>query len=285
MSTPAVTLTKASKKHVPYINNPFFIATEGLKLFFTKALGIAVLLIIVSAFFHAYTPASSSEPTRQPTSTINNQRDSSKVTIPSNAAAIIVVLAVMLGTGVVIALLSAGTILAGISAYSSAQVANGKDVLLKDSWMVTLEKFWSLLWLQVLIIVKILAWALLFIIPGIVMAYRYSLASTAFFDKNLKGNAAIKESLALTKGSWITLFGAQTLFSLVTLGTLNNLLSTSTTAVLYRQFRATPLEDRPKAHGLSIAMFVLFIMLLFLGVVAGIVFASFANMHGNAFTF
>ena len=285
MSTPAVTLTKASKKHVPYINNPFFIATEGLKLFFTKALGIAVLLIIVSAFFHAYTPASSSEPTRQPTSTINNQRDSSKVTIPSNAAAIIVVLAVMLGTGVVIALLSAGTILAGISAYSSAQVANGKDVLLKDAWMVTLEKFWSLLWLQVLIIVKILAWALLFIIPGIVMAYRYSLASTAFFDKNLKGNAAIKESLALTKGSWITLFGAQTLFSLVTLGTLNNLLSTSTTAVLYRQFRATPLEDRPKAHGLSIAMFVLFIMLLFLGVVAGIVFASFANMHSNAFTF
>lgn len=282
MSEPVVQPTKTPVKHVPYINNPFFIATEGLRLFFTKAVGIAVLLIIVSAFFHVNAITTPSEPAGQSSSSsINIQGGSNRVEIPGDAAAVIIVLAVMVGAGVVVALIAAGTILTGISGYSSAQIANGKEALLKDAWKATLDQFWSLLWLQVLTVLKILAWTLLFVIPGIVMAFRYSLATTAFFDKKLKGNAAIKESLALTKGSWITLFGAQTVFGVITLGTINSLVSASTTAILYRQFRTTPLEKRPKAHGLSIAAFVLSIIALVVGVIAAVALVVISTIHNG----
>jgi hypothetical protein len=276
--------THVTAKRTPYINNPFFIAIEGLKLFFTKAVGIAVILIIVSAFFQASNSGlSGSEPARQ--STTSSQSTSSDAAISSNVVAVIVVLAVVIGTGVVIAVITVGTLLAGITAYSSAQLANGKEASLSNAWKATTDQFWSLLWLQVLTFIKIFAWSLLFIVPGIVMALRYSLANTAFFDKGLKGNAALKESLALTKGSWITLFGAQTVFSIVTLGIINNLTSASTTTILYRQFRDTPLENRPKAHGLSIAAFVVAIVVIALGIIAAVALAIIAAMHGGTLNF
>jgi hypothetical protein len=285
MSTPAAVPTKPAQKHTPYINNPFFVAVEGLKLFFAKAVGVAVILIIVSALSHTNAIFTTPSPAQQTTQNTSSQFHPPQADISPNTVAVVVVLAVVIGAAVVIALLAAGTILTGITAYSNAQLANGKDAPLKEAWRATLNRFWSLLWLQTLTVLKVIAWSLLFIIPGIVMAFRYSLASTAFFDKGLKGNAAIKESLALTKGSWITLFGAQTLFGLITFGTLNSLVSAGTTAVLYRQFRDTPLVKRPKAHGLSIAVFVLAIVAVVVGVVAAIVVASYVSLHSGSTTY
>lgn len=271
-------------KRTPYINNPFFIATEGLKLFFAKAVGVAVLLIIVSAFFQVVNSGfSGSEPAQQ--STTSSQIAQPEANVSNSVLAVIIVLAAVIGTGVVIAVIAAGTLLAGVTGYTSAQLANSKDVSLQDAWKATTDQFWSLLWLQVLTFLKILAWTLLFIIPGIVMSLRYSLATTAFFDKGLKGNAALKESLALTKGSWITLFGAQTVFSIITLGIINYLTSAGTTTVLYRQFRDTPLEERPKAHGLSIAAFVLAIAAVALGVIVAVTLTIIAALHGGTLNF
>lgn len=285
MSTSVVVPAKPTKKHAPYINNPFFVAIEGLKLFFTKAVGVAVILIIVSALSHTNAIFTTPSPAQQTTQSTSSQYHQPQVDIPPSTVAVVVVLAVVLGAAVLMALLAVGTILTGIAAYSNARLANGKDAPLKEAWQATVSQFWSLLWLQVLIGLKVLAWSLLFVIPGIVMAFRYSLASTAFFDKDLKGNAAIKESLAITKGSWITLFGAQALFSLITFGTINSLASAGTTAVLYRQFRDTPLEKRPKAHGLSIAAFVLAIAAVVVGAIVATVVVSYVSMHNGSTTF
>jgi hypothetical protein len=94
---------------------------------------------------------------------------------------------------------------------------------------------------------------LLLIVPGIVMAVRYSLSGAVFFDKKLKGNAATKESARLTKGGWLTTFASQSLMNIITLGIIELLLVPGTNSVLYRQFRDYEVHGvaKPKAHILS----------------------------------
>jgi MFS family permease len=278
MSTPTAPAEKAAKDST-YINNPFFIAAEGIKTFFTKAMGVAILLVILSvASAYPYGGVNFEQPTQDPAAQVAQPEPFPAV----NTETVLTVTGIVLG--VLIVAIAVGTIIAGIIAYSSAQIASGKTATLKAAWQAILKNFWSFLWLQILTGLKVLAWTLLFIIPGIIMAIRYSLANIAFFDKGLKGNAAIKESLALTKGSWITTFSAQTLFNLITFSMISGLVTASATAMLYRQFSTTPLADRPKTHGLSIATLVVTIVGIILLVALGVLFAYAVSNYHNGTT-
>lgn len=275
MAEPTVP-AKKPRQNSEYINNPFFIAAEGIKLFFTKAQSIAILLIILSVLSVVSNFAGDTNPQEPAPSEFQAFPALSVETILFIIGFSVVAIA---------AILAIGTLINGVTAYGSARVSQSKEATLKQGLKATFDQFWSFLWLQVLTVLKVLAWSLLFIIPGIVMAIRYSLANIAFFDKGLKGNAAIKESLALTKGSWITTFSAQALFNLITFSTISGLVTAGSTAILYRQFNTTPLADRPKTHGLSIATFVVTIVGLVLLFLLG-VFLAFAisnyNMDANA---
>lgn len=237
---------KTSDTKTPFINNPFFVAAEGIKLFFVNAMGIAILLVILSAL-SSINPADlgSSSSTQSGSGAVN--------------PAVIIGVAVLVVIAS-IAIIIIGTIISGITSYSAAKVSHNETATLKEAWQATWQNFGSYLWLQAIIVFKVAAWSLLFIIPGVIMYYRYSLANIAFFDKGVRGNAAIKESLTLTKGSWLLTFSSQLLFTIATLGTLSKLVAAGATAVLYRQFQVTPQEERPKAHGLSIATLILAII-------------------------
>jgi uncharacterized membrane protein len=167
----------------------------------------------------------------------------------------------------------------GVSAYTSAKLAQGERVSIGRAFRESFERLWSFLWLQILIFVKVVLWSLLFIIPGIIMAVRYSLAGVAFFDdtKAVKGNAAIKESLRLTKNAWLTTYASNTLFNIITLGAIGNVLSIGTNAVLYKQYQASG-DKKPAAHWLSWLTLVLpfailgllFFLVILLGVIIGL---------------
>ena len=61
--------------------------------------------------------------------------------------------------------------------------------------------FFRYLWLNILTGVFIFLWSLLFVIPGIIAAYRYSMATYIFFDDPDKGAMqCIRESKAMTMG-------------------------------------------------------------------------------------
>ncbi len=61
--------------------------------------------------------------------------------------------------------------------------------------------FFRYLWLNIVTGVLILLWSLLLVIPGIVAAYRYSMAPYVFFDDPEKGALqCIRESKAMTQG-------------------------------------------------------------------------------------
>lgn len=260
------------KPTTEYVNNPFFIATRGINKMFLGAQSIAIMLVIISVLGAIPNLGNRSN---QPT------EGAGEISADSLPPVEVFVAFAALGLVALAVVIFISTVIAGMSAYAAANVTLGKTVTFKEAWKATISRFWSLLWLQILTGLKVLAWSLLLVVPGIVMAIRYSLANIAFFDKDLRGDAAIKESLRLTKGSFLTTLGGQSLFNMITFGVLSELVTTSARAILYRQFSVTPLANRPAAHGLSIAtvvilsvLSVLLVLGLFLLIAAGVNYAQ-----------
>lgn len=227
-------------KDVAYENNPFMVALEGIKVLFDKARTVAILLLVVSVL-----GAISSG--QRDTTTDSNKN----MSLPNWSLEEWLMFSGILAV-ILLAILFVSCMISGIGAYTASQLTKGHAVSLREAFNAVLERFFSYIWLQILTTVKILLWSLLLVVPGIVMAFRYSLANVAFFDKDLRGNAAIKESLRLTKGAWLTTFASQALFSFITLGVMSEVVSAGARSVLYRQFSALKDgEEKPEAHLLS----------------------------------
>lgn len=253
-----MTTKPAEKPATPYINNPFLVSIEGVDLFFKRANQISIFLIIVSValMIYSFIPApESANPFGQ------------GMTPDMILWFIVPQVALTLLTLVV----------SGVLGYASAKLARGESVTLNQAISGFMNRFWGFVWLQILLTLKIVGWTLLLIVPGVIMAIRYSLADIAFFDKNLSANQATKYSAAITKGSWLTTFASQTLLTMLSFGIIAPLTSGGALAILYRQFDATPLEKRPKTHGLSIATLVGSILLVLLMLAAGVLLAVLAT--------
>ncbi len=242
-----------------YENNPLYIATNGLDLLFKKALSIGILMAILSALSIisglSNIPSSlDPQPTGQPAPAASKSTSEAEATNFMNAIAnvplemwLFIALIVVVVLAVVILI---GTVFQGISDVTSAHLARGGQIGLTDALKEVFSNFWGYLWVLIVMNVKIILWTLLFVIPGIIMAVRYSLSGVVYFDKKLKGNAAVQESSRLVKGGWLTTFSSEFLLNILTLGYIAPVLMPGTNAVLYRQFSANP-ENKPKAHIIS----------------------------------
>ncbi len=254
-----------SKIKAKYENNPFFIATNGITLLITLAQGVAIFLIVLS-LFNYIRDFTGSEPDTTPRQQVESAIATTSSYGPSEwliaTGAVFIIIAAML-------LVSA--LLGGVSSYTSARLARGHKVKLTEAFRAAFDNVFPYLWLQIVIFVKLLLWALLFIIPAFIMAIRYSLAGVAFFDtdKQLRGNAAVKESLRLTKGAWVTTFSANALLNLLTLGVFSPLVTTAVNTVLYRQYTSLDKHEKPSAH--ILAWITLLLPLVFISV---LVFAA-----------
>ena len=258
--------TDASTPRAEYINNPFMIAVRGLNALFLNAQGVAIFLIILSLL--SYLP-----------NLVQSHTGTQAASRLPSYEQILAVLPILIGVTIVAAVvgLIISTIIGGISGYAAARVARGEATTFSEAAKATFTSFPALLWLQFLLSIKLLGWTLLLIVPGVIMSIRYTFATTIFFDKKLHGNAAIKESINLTRGSWITTFGALTIFNAITLSIISPLVQTATTALLYRQYIATSNDERPKPHGLSIAAMVLTILAIFIGIGAAVLVVAYGT--------
>lgn len=256
---------KPSKKH--YENNPFFIASSGITLLFSLAQGVGVLFIILSVlglFANLFSPGGSDGSSSDITSVFQGW-GLNEWLLFSGAVGII---------GLAVVMITA--LFNGVGAYTSARMAQGESVAIGEAFRESFDKLWSFIWLQIILVVKIFLWGLLLIIPGLIMAVRYSLANVAFFDdtKNLRGNDAIKESLRLTKGAWITTYAATALFNILTLGAISSVISIGANAILYHQYEQTG-DKKPAAHWLSwltlVLPFVLVVGLILFVIAIGVI--------------
>lgn len=253
---------KSSKKKslIKYENNPFFIAGNGITRLFDYARGVAILLLVLAvlSFLFGRTPNSGNEPQtyKEFTSTFAAWNMNEWV------------LAVGAGVIIGIAVLMISALFSGIASYTAYRLSKGDGVSVNEAFRAAFDNLWGYIWLQIVIFVKILLWSLLFVLPGIYFAFRYTLAGVAFFDetKNLRGNAAIKESLRMTKGAWLTTFASNTLFNILTFGILSSIITTGVNTVLYSQFDAQGDKPKPAPHWLSWVTLALPLVLFFFAV-------------------
>ena len=259
MSTKSTTPTaSAQTSAATYENNPFFVATNGLDLLFKKAQSIGILAAILVAIS---TLGSLPSAFVQPGDTDKSQPAEEFPAIPPE-----VWLGIALaGLVVLIIFIVIGIIVRGILDYTAAKLAKNETVTISEAFRGVFSNFWSYTWVLVVASVKTFLWTLLFIVPGVIMSVRYSLAGVAYFDKNLKGDASVQHSSKLVKGAWLTTFASQNLLNLITLGIIQPLLVPGTNGILYRQLGEAG-EVKPKAHVLSwltlIIPFVLGIIIL-----------------------
>lgn len=240
--SPQTTVPSASR----YENNPFYVATNGLELLFKKAQTIGIVLAIFSALTAVGSLPSTFGGGSQQSPAEDPAQSGATASIPLEAW---LVIGGAIGVAIIIALLI-GLIVKGVADYTAARLARGEQVALSDAFRAVFENFWGYVWVNLLVLFKTLLWTLLFIIPGIVMSVRYSLSGVSFFDKELRGDAAVQHSSKLVKGAWSTTFASQTLFNIITLGVLQTLLMPGTNAVLYGQLVSAG-DEKPKAHILS----------------------------------
>ena len=250
-------MTNKTSHESKYESNPFFIATNGITLLFNLARNVATVLIVISVltFFSQVSPSDSPE------------RDAEDfVALLSSWSIDQWALAVIATFILTLAFVMVTSLFGGVSSYTSAEIAKGNQVSLGDSFRTAFNNLWSYIWLQVIIFVKLVLWTLLFIVPGIYFAIRYSLSGVAFYDskKNLRGNDAIKESMRLTRNGWLTTFASNVLFNLLTFGVLKTVVNTGVNAFLYKQFESVG-HKKPPAHMLSwITLFLPFVLIIML---------------------
>lgn len=268
-----------SHKKQPYENNPFTLAVNGLNLIFDRARNVAILLLIfsiVSVFSGMIGNRPTAPSSRQAPADMAKQfQDQIAAVTPAQWVTIVIIILILAVTALCII-----GMINGMSAYSSARVARGHKVGLGEAFHEVLDHFFSFLWLQIITVVKVFLWSLLFIIPGIVMAVRYSLANIAFFDKGLRGNAAIKESLRLTRGGWLTTYASTSLFNMLTAGVISELIDAGAKTILYRQFTAS--NEKPAAHWLSWATLFLPLALVLLFLMFVVIFVTVVALTGTS---
>lgn len=86
-------------------------------------------------------------------------------------------------------------------------LVDGQDMQVHEALLCRVRSWHRILWLYVIIFVKILLWSLLFLIPGIIAAIRYSMAPYYLAeDPSLKAREALRKSKETMKGQKMTYF-------------------------------------------------------------------------------
>ncbi len=248
----AKTHPKAQRE--PYENNPFYIGLNGLKLFFANAQSVAIYAIVLcSVAFIANTASNIADivDTRSQAQ-IERQDQQAWNDFFSQDPGRIAVAGVIIASALFIVVLVT-LVLNGILEYTGARLAHGEKVGLKQAFKEVMKDLAGYLWVNIVVMIKVILWSLLLIVPGIIMAVRYKLAGTVFFAEGKRGNAAVKRSAELTKGAWFTTLAGYSLWNLMTFGMIPQLLAPGSSAVLYRQLRdvTDAGQQKPSAHWLS----------------------------------
>ena len=249
MSNTSTTTAPEASKTNTYENNPFFVATNGLDLLFKRAQSIGILLAILVGISALSSLPSAFVPSNDPGQQAPAAQGSDAAGFPSIPAEVwLIIVGVVLLLVLVFSFI--GIVIRGMLDYTAAKLAKDEPATISEAFRGVFGNFWGYTWVLVIASVKTFLWTLLFIIPGIIMSVRYSLAGVAYFDKQLKGNESVKHSSALVKGAWLTTNASQNLLNIITLGIIQPLLVPGTNGILYRQLSAAG-ETKPKAHVLS----------------------------------
>jgi len=268
MSTPKQKKTTTP----PPAINPFFTTLNGISALFTTALSAGIVILLINAVSSS-TALNSSE---------SDSPDEIRTIVTNFFSQPLIDQLPVYGLMLIIITFSivVGTMIHGIQSYTALKLSKNEKTTIGEAFNATLSNFGNYLLLYVWLNIKTFLWTLLLIIPGIIAYYRYSFAGIVFFDKDLRLNAAIKESSRLTKGGLMTLFSSQTLFNMMTLYYIDLVVWTASVSQLYRSYTELDKTGQPKppVHWLSwvtlalpfVGLLVIALLLAFLFAIVGL---------------
>lgn len=125
-----------------------------------------------------------------------------RVEITTPLAASLVASAVVALVAVVI-----WTTLTGAITLAAAGTMLGRDLDIGASYRFGLSRFWSLLWIGILIALSLVAGFILLIVPGFIVLTRLTCVVPALVVEGKRGGAALRRSWDLVKGRGWPVFG------------------------------------------------------------------------------
>lgn len=264
----------------PYQSNPFSLSFNTFGQFFEKNLGWAIALIflpVVGFFFQILGSA---------VSTISyDVQAASNLDTPTavGVVSIIFIIVAVIIAVTIVAGIALNTFIYGLFTYAALENDAGRKAGFNDAINAVTARFWRLFLAQLLATVKIFGWTLLFIIPGIIAAFRYSLLPFVIIDESAS-ETGVKKShdrvKALVAGRKREVFGVTTVATIIPIvGGINQLIGN---AALYRQLQTYHDKKlkKPEIHWLNylgfilLGLYILFIIMIVMIVVIAAIYGQ-----------
>lgn len=268
-----------------YINNPFSVAITGIQRFFKYAKPIAILFVVLSLLSALTNVATSiADIVNESSSGGYSESAYDGQALPTfegvSSEQLTVILSVMGGIFLMffVVFVMASIIMYGLRDVAAAAAVNRQQIGFGETFSRLFKRLPGYIGLSLLVGVKVFLWSLLFIVPGIIMAVRYSLAGTAYFARNMKASEAIDYSKKITKDGWMTTFASYGWLNLVTLGFIQLLVQPGAQVQIFSQYDRLEQTGgrKPGAHALSIAFTILYFLMIALVLTGLALFAVFS---------
>lgn len=253
-----------------YNSNPFTLSFEALGKFFKYNLVWPIVLISIEVLGFIWNLFSTiiSAITDSQNTTTYSATSSSTALEPAAIVAIVMIVLVFVCIAVAVTTVI-GTYITGMYSYVSLKSLDGKKVGFSEAFRATTKRFWRLLGAQILAGLKILGWTLLFIIPGIRAALRYTILPYVIMgdDEKQKG---IKNSHERTKTlvhhRLMEMFGIWTVTALVPfVGTSISFIAPAAAYNQLAEYNDKQLE-KPKVHWLNYIGIIILQLLIIFGI-------------------
>lgn len=252
----------SKENNTSYISNPFKVIFKGFENLFKYNQNLSIILLISSVLVYGGTYINSSSSNFFRTSEPTKEQ--------------IIPLLLIIGFFILIFIpiyIFFIVMYNGISAYTIIKTNQEQTTTFKEAWNTTLQKFWIILGVNIIVTLKIIGGIILFVIPGVRASLRYNLVYIFIFDNNSGVSDAIRRSKNLTKGHLTEIFGMN--FASVIIPIVGGLMAIGGKSIIYRQLTQLQTDSsltKPSVHWLNYLGFVLFgVFLLFIAFIVVII--------------
>lgn len=257
-----------------YESNPFKVIFAGFSDFFNYNQAMAIVILVVSFLgifvefinFFLQTILSSISSTTQAAhdSGYTTTTTSTEATDPATVGIILLFVFIFFIIFWAISFVVA-TIYRGMVAYATVKTSQKKSITIGEAFKASLDKFWTMVWIQIVVGFKVLGGLLLLIVPGIRAALRYEFVMLPVFADGANAKQAIESSKKFTKNHLIETLGMTVAAGIIPF--VGGLMRAGGQSVMYTQLTHLQKTNQsgPKVHWLNYLLFILiggFILLI-----------------------
>lgn len=242
----------------PYQSNPFLSSFKGFGELFERNQTLSIIILVGSFIVVVLQVLLQFAIPLVIAGAVSSSTDNSSAGSMSGFIIGLIVVGGLLATVVSIFI---SVVFVGMTTYIAYKTGRQETTTFKEAFLVTISKFWSILYATFIAVLKIIGGLFLFIVPGIRAALRYQMVVFPIFDENLSGSAAVKRIKFLTKDHLMEMFGLYTVVSLVSslLPPIITLVQMAGQTVMYPQLKALKDSNTPKppVHWLNYIGFII----------------------------